>query len=209
MLGNPMNNWAHKLESTDFVRVRQLMIDCVLATDMSQHFKEVNHIKDRMAKADFSLDNEKDKLMILKFTFHLADISNPVKKWEICRDWTDLLYVEFFSQGDLELKHNFPISYLYDRHTTNIAKSQLGFMDFIIKPSYQIIAKVSPDLEFLIEQMELNKQSWTLLFDEYEAKMNKGNYYMNEIVEARKLPGCKQPKHRRQAFSQEGSDPNF
>lgn len=96
MLGNPINNWAHKMSSEDFVRVRQIMIDCVLATDMAQHFKELNHLKARMDQIDFNLENEKDKMMLLKFTFHLADISNPVKKWELCKDWTDLLYVEFF-----------------------------------------------------------------------------------------------------------------
>ena len=99
------------------------MIDCVLATDMSHHMASVKHLKERIEDPEFSLENEKDKQKILTFAFHLADISNPVKKWEICKDWTDLLYVEFFAQGDLERSHNFQISYLFDRHTTNIAKS--------------------------------------------------------------------------------------
>ncbi len=73
------------------------MIDCVLATDMSVHFKEFNHVKSRLTQSDYSLENEKDKLMIIKMAFHFADISNVVKKWEICKIWTDLLYVEFFS----------------------------------------------------------------------------------------------------------------
>lgn len=72
------------------------MIDCVLATDMSFHFRELKHAKDRMAMPDYALENEKDKLMIIKFAFHLADISNPVKPWDQCKLWTDLLYVEFF-----------------------------------------------------------------------------------------------------------------
>lgn len=73
------------------------MIDCVLATDMSLHFKGINQVKDRMAQADFALENEKDKLLILKFGFHLADISNPAKPWDICKEWTEMLYVEFFA----------------------------------------------------------------------------------------------------------------
>lgn len=96
MLSNPNNNWACRLESTDFLRVRQLMIDCVLATDMSFHFRELKHAKERTAMPDYSLDNEKDKLMVIKLSFHLADISNPVKPWDLCKLWTDLLYVEFF-----------------------------------------------------------------------------------------------------------------
>jgi len=85
-------------------------------------------------------------MMTVKLFFHLADISNPVKDWKICKDWTDLLYTEFFAQGDLERNQGFPISYLMDRHTTNIAKAQIGFYDFIIKPSYEQLIKVCPEL---------------------------------------------------------------
>lgn len=31
-----------------------------------------------------------------------------------------------------------------------------------------------------------------LLFEEYDRKMSEGNYYMNEVIEVKKLPGCKQ-----------------
>ncbi len=84
-------------EKEDFGRVRQMMIDCVLATDMALHFKEINRVKDRMDQPDYDLKNEKDKHMITKLVFHLADISNPTKRWQVCRDWTELLYVEFFA----------------------------------------------------------------------------------------------------------------
>lgn len=73
------------------------MIDCVLATDMSHHMGSVKHLKERLEDSDYTLENSKDKLTVLKMAFHLADISNPVKKWEICKEWTDLLYVEFFA----------------------------------------------------------------------------------------------------------------
>ena len=97
MLGKSAHNWAIKLGSEDFGRVRQMMIDCVLATDMALHFKEINRVKDRMDQPDYDIKNEKDKHMITKLVFHLADISNPTKRWQVCRDWTELLYVEFFA----------------------------------------------------------------------------------------------------------------
>jgi hypothetical protein len=74
--------------------------------------------------------------MLLQTLFHLADISNPTKPWELCQKWTDLLFVEFFNQGDLERAQGYPISYLMDRTTVNIAKSQMGFIDVIITPAY-------------------------------------------------------------------------
>lgn len=55
--------------------------------------------------------------------FHLADISNPAKPFAVCRQWTDLLFVEFFAQGDMEKSKGFTVSMFMDRVTTNIAKS--------------------------------------------------------------------------------------
>ena len=81
--------------------------------------------------------------------FHMADISNPTKPFKICRSWTDLLFVEFFMQGDIERLHpqTFPnISQFFDRKTTNIAKSQIGYINFIKLPSYATIIKVFPNL---------------------------------------------------------------
>ena len=89
-----------------------------------------------MSSTEFEPDSEKDKESLLNLMFHLADISNPIKTWEVSRKWTDLLYCEFFAQGDLEKQLNFPVSQFMDRTTTNIAKASGGFIDFIIKPSY-------------------------------------------------------------------------
>ena len=85
------------MEQSDFSRVRQLIIECVLATDMSHHFTHLNELKTRIASSDFTLTMGKDKFSMIKFAFHLADISNPIKPWQLCKEWTDLLYVEFFS----------------------------------------------------------------------------------------------------------------
>ena len=73
---------------------------------------------------------------MIKFMFHLSDISNPTKPFKLCRLWCDLLFVEFFAQGDLETMHEFPVTQFYDRSTTNIAKSQIGFIDFIVVPAF-------------------------------------------------------------------------
>jgi cAMP-specific phosphodiesterase 4 len=64
-----------------------------------------------------------DKDLAMHIVFHLADISNPAKKFDICAKWTDLLYVEFFMQGDFEREREMPISYLMDRTSVNIAKA--------------------------------------------------------------------------------------
>lgn len=111
------------------------MIGSILATDMSKHFGELGKFKTRLGSQDYDPAGQ-DKDATLFLIFHFADISNPTKPWQICRKWTDLLFIEYFNQGDVERRKGVPVSYLMDRLTVNIAKSQIGFMDFIINPSY-------------------------------------------------------------------------
>ena len=58
-----------------------------------------------------------------------------------------------------------------DRATTNIAKSQIGFIDFIIKPAFESAHLLLPDIYRNIEAIELNKKQWERLFDDYNLKM--------------------------------------
>ena len=73
-------------------------------------------------------------------------------------------------------EQKFPtISQFFDRKTTNIAKSQIGYINFIKLPSYATIIKVFPNLSRNLDAMENNKAEWTKLFDEYETQLENGN----------------------------------
>jgi 3'5'-cyclic nucleotide phosphodiesterase len=90
--------------------------------------------------------------------FHISDISNSTKPWELCRHWTEILFTEFFNQGDFERERGYPITFLMDRSTVNIAKSQAGFYDFIMKPSLQAISLIlNPQIQQNIANMENNR----------------------------------------------------
>lgn len=71
------------------------MIGLILATDMAKHFGELSRFKTRLAANDFSPDGG-DKELVMHMIFHLSDISNSLKKFEVCKKWTDLLFEEFF-----------------------------------------------------------------------------------------------------------------
>lgn len=59
------------------------MIGCILNTDMSKHFSEVGKFKTRMGSLDFDPSGI-DKDLVLFMMFHLADISNATKPWDLC-----------------------------------------------------------------------------------------------------------------------------
>ena len=56
----------------------------------------------------------------------------------------------------------------YDRVTTNIASSQLGFIDFIIKPSFTAVIQFMPKLEFIEKKLAGNRENWISCNAEYE-----------------------------------------
>jgi len=141
---------------------------------MSKHFPDLGLIKSRMSSDEFDPESEKDREKLLSLMFHLADISNPTKTWQLAKKWTDLLYFEFFAQGDLEKQNNFPVSQFMDRNTTNIASASSGFIDIIIKPAYSTAAEVFPKLEFIKKRLDDNKNMWKVVTADYE-KAKDGN----------------------------------
>ncbi|KAF7239435.1 Calcium/calmodulin-dependent 3',5'-cyclic nucleotide phosphodiesterase 1A [Varanus komodoensis] len=79
----------------------------------------------------------KDKIMSM--IVHVADISHPAKPWVLHEQWARALMEEFFKQGDREAALGLQISSLCDRQTTNIAESQIGFIDVIVKPIFALL----------------------------------------------------------------------
>ena len=92
----PSRNWSSKMTIEDFRRCRQVIVLTVLNTDMAKHFEELGHLNSQVEDSNFKPGDAKEKELLIKFMFHMADISNPTKPFKICRFWTDLLFVEFF-----------------------------------------------------------------------------------------------------------------
>lgn len=158
------------LSHAQFKRVRKTMVNAVLATDMASHFNKLGRFKSQVLSESFVATNEDNKTLCCEWLFHLADISNSSKPFEICERWTVLLFVEFFNQGDQERSRGFNVSMFMDRYTTNIAQSQVGFIDFIMKPSYEAACILLPALNRNKEALETNRGEWEKRILDYVPK---------------------------------------
>ncbi|XP_074602240.1 phosphodiesterase 1c isoform X2 [Brevipalpus obovatus] len=135
VLREPESNILVNVPKEEYRELRTLVIDMVLATDMSSHFQQIKTMKSLLTNVnEFSVDKSKALSMVL----HCCDISHPAKDWNIHRRWTELLLEEFFRQGDKEKELGLPYSPLCDRNTTLVAESQIGFIDFIVAPSLEV-----------------------------------------------------------------------
>ncbi|NWH81778.1 PDE1B phosphodiesterase, partial [Piaya cayana] len=115
-----------------------LVIEMVLATDMSCHFQQVKSMKTSLQQLE-----RIDKSKVLSLLLHAADISHPTKQWSVHSRWTKALMEEFFRQGDKEAELGLPFSPLCDRTSTLVAQSQIGFIDFIVEPTFSVLTDVA------------------------------------------------------------------
>uniref|UniRef100_A0A8C3REV0 Phosphodiesterase n=3 Tax=Passeriformes TaxID=9126 RepID=A0A8C3REV0_9PASS len=129
------------LTKDEFAELRALVIEMVLATDMSCHFQQVKSMKTALQQLE-----RLDKSKVLSLLLHAADISHPTKQWAVHSRWTKALMEEFFRQGDKEAELGLPFSPLCDRTSTLVAQSQIGFIDFIVEPTFSVLTDVAEKL---------------------------------------------------------------
>lgn len=142
LMQNSECNFLEDLSLEVSRKYRSLMIELVLATDFSRHFKDLAKFKLRFNK-ETGIENETHKSSMLKMLMHAADVSNSTRKWDIYYEWAQRVLNEFFSQGDEEKEKGLSISPLCDRHTVNFAKSQTGFIDMFIMPVFAFLAEIN------------------------------------------------------------------
>nr|XP_042716591.1 calcium/calmodulin-dependent 3',5'-cyclic nucleotide phosphodiesterase 1A isoform X5 [Chrysemys picta bellii] len=127
-------NILANLTKDDWRELRSLVIEMVLSTDMSGHFQQIKTMRHTLQQTE-GIDKAKAMSLIL----HAADISHPAKSWELHYRWTTALMEEFFRQGDKEAALGLPFSPLCDRKSTMVAQSQIGFIDFIVEPTFSLL----------------------------------------------------------------------
>lgn len=173
-------NIFKNFSNSEFKDARKTMIELVLATDAALHFTDLAKFKSRITAEDFAPGSKDDKITILKMMIHLADISNPVKSFDLALVWTGLLYDEFFKQGDQELQAGRDWSFLMNRKTTNIAGWSIGFINMIVAPAFEELAKVIPLSQTCIDNMNSNKNKWEEIKEEYKTRMENDQNFIPE-----------------------------
>lgn len=178
------NNLLCNLQPEEWRLVRRRMIDCILATDMANHAKHLATLKTKLETFDIKAGKNIDKMifpdnvaktyenqqLVLGMCVHTADISNPAKPAGVNKIWVDMVFVEFFTQGDLEKKKGLPVSLLCDRETTNVNKSQIGFINFVVSPTFDAMMNIIPEISPYMDTIKANLKRYEALVAEDEKK---------------------------------------
>lgn len=165
------SNILNHLSREEYREFRALVIEMVLATDMSFHFQQLKNMKNLLG-----MPENIDKQKALSLVLHCADISHPAKDWSLHHRWTNQLLEEFFKQGDREQELGLPISPLCDREKTLVAESQIGFIDFIVDPSFTVMTEM---LEKILTPLQKAARSEEAISEEVFDKSDKSKYALS------------------------------
>lgn len=182
ILRDEENNILINLKKEEYTIFRKRVIEGILATDMSIHGNVLSKIKNKLFNwSELKKTNEEEPFInpesktlfdeqqeVINFVIHSADIAHNTKPFIMSEKWTELLTEEFHLQGDLEKSLGLPISFLCDRNTSNVPKSQIGFIDFVILPTFQLLKEAFPSCEYLVKIAQTNKETWKKILDEKE-----------------------------------------
>eukprot|EP01015_Nassula_variabilis_P009190 TRINITY_DN17270_c0_g1_i1.p1 TRINITY_DN17270_c0_g1~~TRINITY_DN17270_c0_g1_i1.p1 ORF type:complete len:236 (+),score=36.58 TRINITY_DN17270_c0_g1_i1:70-777(+) len=107
-------NILENLDDEQFIQIRKLIIQNILATDMRQHFdlvKQFEHLVKIYSQNKSHLgDTEENKGVLSSFLIHTADLTGPAKQWEVAQTWSRKVAQEFSNQVVEEAKLEIPVT---------------------------------------------------------------------------------------------------
>jgi hypothetical protein len=142
------------------VDIRKIVISCVMATDMAVHFELIDETKKR-AMDGWNFSEAKDQSLLGKILLHAADLSNPVRPFQMTRRWAERISMEFNDQVTREQALGMPVlGFMMTPDEKAFCKNETGFASFVVAPMWRAIAMLYPDLSFLVAQLDSNLLTW-------------------------------------------------
>mmetsp|Transcript_55027 Transcript_55027/g.129775 ORF Transcript_55027/g.129775 Transcript_55027/m.129775 type:complete len:703 (+) Transcript_55027:274-2382(+) len=167
ILRQPECNFLHRMPAAQQAQLRKMVIDMVLATDMAEHMAIVSKLKSDLLKRLENPDDEIGddppealKALVLQGAIKVADIGHLYAVHEVHIAWSERLEEEMWRQGDVEKESNMKVSFLMDRDKPGVTKSQPGFVDFVVRPLFEVWVACFPECRVLLDRINDNYNYW-------------------------------------------------
>ena len=148
-----------------FVKMRNIIIDMILATDLSKHFENLTTLNARLSS--ISEEAEKDVFqghtgLMVRVAVKAADLGYMGKTAELHKSWNRKLIEEFYAQGDVERKKGMDVSPLMDRKMSEeLSQNQVDFINLFAKPLFIATSKAFSGVSEIVKNVESNLDYWT------------------------------------------------
>ncbi|XP_051782498.1 cGMP-dependent 3',5'-cyclic phosphodiesterase isoform X1 [Erpetoichthys calabaricus] len=153
-------NIFEQFSRKDYQRMLDLMRDIILATDLAHHLRIFKDLQ-KMADVGYNPLKKGHHSLLLCLLMTSCDLSDQTKGWKTTRKIAELIYKEFFSQGDLEKAMGNRPSEMMDREKAYIPELQISFMEHIAMPIYKLLQELFPKSAELYQRVAANREQWT------------------------------------------------
>ncbi|XP_055635980.1 probable 3',5'-cyclic phosphodiesterase pde-5 isoform X2 [Toxorhynchites rutilus septentrionalis] len=166
------HNIFSKLSSNEYKHVLSLIKHCILATDLALFFPNKQKLNKLVEEKIFSWTIAEHRILVQSIAMTSADLSASAKPWEVQTETVEVIFHEFYEQGDEEKKAGRkPIPMMDRDQPEQIAASQLGFMTGICIPCYTLLYRLIPQTEPLLNMCNENLAKWQNIADKHEASI--------------------------------------
>jgi len=137
------NIWDY-LDATRWRMIRNMLIRMIVSSDMLQHFELYTNIQGKIQSDKFPQETMEDRLLLLTFVLHCADIGKFARPLSLYLKWSEKLMLEFFQQGETEKELKLPVSPFMDSENTIKERVLISYVEVIVQPTIELLNIISP-----------------------------------------------------------------
>ena len=141
--------------------IRKVVIEAILCTDMTQHFKMCKQFEG----FDKAIDKEDEttRSFLVSMIVHAWDISNLMYEFDHYIRWAFRVQQEFSDQYETEIKlgtekYGKPSEIMKYTDELGFYKSQLGFINFIVKPMWKQLHNFFDFDKVIMDNLDANAE---------------------------------------------------
>eukprot|EP00794_Sanderia_malayensis_P005382 gene5382-6055_t len=161
------NTIFSNLSEEEYTKSIAMLEHAILSTDLALYFKKRDCFKKiyESDNGDWSKNENREILRAMMMT--ACDVSAITKPWPVQQRVADLVASEFFEQGDLERTqlNSEPTAMMDRKKKDELPKMQVGFIDFVCMPVYELFNKINENLKPLYNGIVDNRANWQRLAD--------------------------------------------
>lgn len=164
-------------KSNNFREVRKTIIASILGTDMSKH----NEFLMKFENFDFTKDSftNDEQIFITSGFVHFADLSNPIKDFDVSKEWSRRISLEFYEQTIKEELEGLPsLSFMKVHDNHSMCLNEINFITHISLPTWSAFIKKFEELSFIINKINETLSKWREIEKKYleDNDINSLNY---------------------------------
>ncbi|RKP11726.1 hypothetical protein BJ684DRAFT_6724, partial [Piptocephalis cylindrospora] len=155
---------AQKRERDELIdSFKKAFFEIILATDMRHHFSLLDEVHGMVESFTLGPMGAAFRRRLCAILLHAADVSNPVRSWSECKEWSDAITTEFRWQGERERQEGLPVSPGMDGDSTTPgaqARSAIEFNEVVIRPYFTALAEFLPKAHIFLDDLNSNLRHW-------------------------------------------------